>query len=165
MIPTTAADWTAYEPERDIDSCCRWAECQIFTAATKALWGRVSSVEPEWFGQWCDRILWEGLLTVITANDGVYEPQHMREWLTHQEPDEAESLLETLADYGNLTLRIHSLAQAVGTLERAGQRRMLKRWATELIDACNSAEPINDIRDLVRQALATMALAAEGGAV
>ena len=160
MIPTTTADWTAWEPDRDIDSCCAWAESVIFTAAIKNQFDELGTVESEWFGQWKDRVLWEGMRTVIAANDGVFEPLHVRDWLFEREPGYAQDLLETLADYGDLRLRDEALSRAVGTLRRAGERRMVMRWAQEIIELCQSAAPITSIRDLARQTPVT-----EGGAV
>lgn len=153
-VDTLSPDWTAWEPDRDIDSCCHWAEVSLFAAVVRdpECWATFQGVESDWFDEWKDRVLWDAIRFAMTANDGVFEPTHVREWLNEQEPQDAKDLFAALADYGDLAFERDLLPQAVAVLRRAGERRMLVRWAQEVIELCRSAAPINVIRELVRQA-------------
>ena len=92
------------------------------------VWNIVRGIPADCFGQWQDRVLWDGMKT-LTANDGTFEPQLMQQWLKEHEPDYADDLLATLAEYASRIRRSNNVLKAVSVLRRAGERRMVKRWA------------------------------------
>ena len=123
------------------------AERELIRIAVRkpTLWAEVSHIRPEWFQQWADQALWRALQFCNESNDGYFDVAVLKGWLHEYFPDAAEALLNRLAEVSNGFLHAGHLEFNLELQEGSGRRLALKRWATHIVEMCDTGRPMSDI--------------------
>lgn len=112
-------------------------------------WAQLRPVTPEWFTEWSDQRLWKAVQFAMTANLGFADPNVIRNWLRQQWPDEAESLIERLADHVNRWAHPEYLPFHIGVLRHNGIRLSCRRWSRVIIRYCDELRPLSELQAIV----------------
>jgi hypothetical protein len=113
------------------------------------LWSRLSHIQPEWFQRWADQALWRALQFCKEANDGNFDADVIKGWLRKYSPDDAEALLDRLAEISSCYLHAEHLEFNLHLLEGAGRRLATVRWAKHIAEMCEHGRPMADVYDVI----------------
>jgi hypothetical protein len=112
------------------------------------MWDRFKHVRPEWFSQWADAAIWRAVQFSYQENDG-FAPEVVLRWLQEYFPDDAEALLDRLANIADDYLHAEFIDYYLATLEQSGVRLALQRWACHIDEMCRTGRAMNEIRQAV----------------
>ena len=128
-----------------LDTECAERELIGIAVRKPKLWSRLSHIQPEWFQHWADLVLWRALQFCHESNDGYFDVTVIKGWLHEYFPDDAEALLNRLAEVANCFLHAEHLEFNLELLEGSGRRLAVKRWATHITEMCDTGRPMADI--------------------
>ena len=123
------------------------AERELIGIAVRkpTLWSGISRIRPEWFQQWPNQALWRALQFCNESNDGYFDVGVINRWLEEYFPDDAEALLECLAEISNCDIHAEHQEFNLKLKEESSRRLALKHWATHIAEMCDTGRPMADI--------------------
>jgi hypothetical protein len=133
------------EDRSTLDIECAERELIGIAVRKPTLWAEVSHIRPEWFHQWSDQAIWRALQFCRESNDGHFDVEVVNGWFQEYFPDDAVALLHRLAEIANCLLHAEHLEFNLELLEGSGRRIALKRWATHIVEMCDTGRPMSDI--------------------
>ncbi len=113
------------------------------------LWARLQDVTPEWFTEWSDQQLWQAIQLVMETNLECADPNVIHNWLIKHWPDEAESLIQRLADHVGRWAHPEYLPFHLGVLRQNGIRLSCRHWSGVILKFCDELRPLSELQAVV----------------
>lgn len=113
------------------------------------LWDKVSHIEPHWFPDCVHQKLWHSIQRCYALNQMVELPV-LAAALREEHGNDADHLLAVLQSAADAWVHPEFLPHHVEIVERFGQRREVKQWASALLRLCDEHGSVESMRELLR---------------